>query len=201
MKLCSSQVVFPAAAAAALLALVSCSSTPEDEKNKSSVYRQGVPGGTWLESYKIPVTVEAIDRASRKITLVASDNSRNTFTAGPDFKGFDQLRVGDQVQAAVAREVVVFMRQHGKPPEADTTAAKALIAEGEHSGLLKAETVEKIAKVTAIHPNQGQATLQFADGTTKDIAVRRDVNLWNIKVGEEVVIRTRSAAVLNLEKP
>jgi hypothetical protein len=145
--------------------------------------------------------VAAIDPASRKVTLVASDKSRNTFTAGPDFKGFDQLRVGDQLQAAVARELVVFLRQHGLPPEADTSAAKELIKDGEHSGILKADTVEKTAKVTATSPNQGQATLQFADGTTRDITVRRDVNLWNIKVGEEVVIRTRSAVVLNLEKP
>jgi hypothetical protein len=76
-----------------------------------------------------------------------------------------------------------------------------LIKDSERSGVLKAETVEKTAKVTAIRPNEGQATLQFADGTTRDITVRRDVNLWNVKVGEEVVIRTRSAAVLNLEKP
>lgn len=201
MKLYSSQGVFSAFSTAALLVLVSCASKPGDEKNLSSSYRQGVPGGTWLESYKAGVTVTAIDRASRKITLVASDNSQNTFTAGPDFKGFDQLRVGEQVQAAVAREVVVFLRQHGMPPEADKSAAKALVKDGQQSGILKSETVEKTAKVTAISPNQGQATLQFADGTTHDITVRNDVNLWTVKVGEEVVIRTRSAAVLNLEKP
>jgi hypothetical protein len=201
MKLCPFQIVFPALSAAALLLLVSCASKPEDEKNTSTAYRQGVPGGTWVESYKVPVTVAAIDPASRKVTLVASDNSRNTFTAGPDFNGFSQLRVGDQVQAAVARELVVFLRQHGMPPEADTSAAKALIKEGEESGVLKSDTVEKTARVTAISPNQGQATLQFADGTTRDITVRRDVNLWSVKVGQEVVIRTRSAVVLNLEKP
>jgi hypothetical protein len=201
MKLCTFQVVFPAVSAVALVLFVSCASKPADEKNTSTVYRHGVPGGTWLESYRVPVTVEAIDPASRKVTLVASDNSRNTFTAGPDFNGFDRLRVGDQVQAAVARELVVFLRQHGLPPEADTSVAKEMIKEGEYSGILKAETVEKTAKVTAVRPNQGQATLQFSDGTTRDISVRRDVNLWNIKVGEEVVIRTRSAVVLNLEKP
>ena len=201
MRLCPFQFVFPTVSAAALLFLVSCASKPEDEKSTSTAYREGVPGGTWVESYRIPVTVAAIDPAHRKVTLVASDNSRNTFTAGPDFKGFDQLRIGDQLQAAVARELVVFLRQHGPPPEADTTVAKELIKDGEQSGVLKAEMVEKTAKVTAISPNQGQATLQFADGTTKDIAVRRDVNLWNFKPGEEVVIRTRSAVVLNLEKP
>jgi len=201
MKLCPFQVLFPAGSAAALLLLVSCASEPGDGKNTSTAYRQGVPGGTWIESYKIPVTVEAIDAANHKVTLVSSDNSRNTFTAGADFKGFEQLRVGDQVQAAVARELVVFLRQHGVPPQADTSAAKELIKDGEYSGVLKADTVEKTAKVTAISPNQGQATLQFADGTTRDITVRRDVNLWSEKVGEEVVIRTRSAVVLNLEKP
>ena len=201
MKLCPFQVVFPAASAAALLLLVSCASNPEDEKNTSTAFRQGVPGGTWIESYKVPVTVAAIDPATRKVTLVASDNSTNTFTAGSDFNGFDQLRVGDQVEAAVARELVVFLRQNGPPPEADTSVAKELSKEGEPSGVLKSDTVEKTAKVTAISPNQGQATLQFADGTTRNITVRRDVNLWNVKVGEEVVIRTRSAAVLNLEKP
>jgi hypothetical protein len=201
MKLCPLQVVFPAVSAAALLLLVSCASKPEDERNTSTAYREGVPGGTWVESYKIPVTVAAIDPASRKVTLVASDNSRNTFTAGSDFKGFDQLRVGDQFQAAVARELVVFLRQHGMPPQADTSAAKELIKDDENSGVLKADTVEKTAKVTSISPYKGEATLQFADGTTRNVTVRRDVNLWNFKAGEEVVIRTRSAAVLNLEKP
>jgi hypothetical protein len=201
MKLCPFRVVFPAISAAVLLLLVSCASKPEDEKNTSTAYRQGVPGGTWVESYRVPVTVGAIDPASRKITLVASDNSRNTFTAGPDFNGFDQLRVGDQVQAAVARELVVFLRQHGLPPDADTSAAKALIKEGEQPGILRSDTVEKTAKITAISPNHGEATVQFADGTTRNITVRRDVNLYSVKLGEEVVIRTRSAVVLNLEKP
>jgi len=201
MKLHPIQFVFPAVSAAAALMLSSCASKPEDERNSSSAYRQGVPGGTWLESYKIPLTVAAIDPASRTLTLVASDNSRNTFKAGPDFKEFDKLKVGDQVQAAVARELVIFLRQHGPPPEADTTAAKELIKDGDHSGVLKADTVEKTAKVTAIDRNRGEATLQFADGTTRVVTVRNDVNLWQFQPGEEVVIRTRSAVVLNVEKP
>ena len=181
--------------------LTSCASKPEDETNTSTAYREGVPGGTWLESYKIPLTVAAIDPASRTLTLVASDHTRNTFTAGPDFKGFDTLKVGDQVQAAVARELVIFLPQHGLPPEADTSAAKALIKDGAPSGILTSDPVEKTAKVTALDRTQGQATLQFADGTTRNVKVRNDVNLWKFQPGEEVVIRTRSAVVLNVEKP
>jgi hypothetical protein len=201
MKLSPILFVFPAVSAAAALMLSSCASKPADERNTSSAFREGVPGGTWLESYKIPLTVAAIDPASRTLTLVASDNTRNTFTAGPDFKEFDKLKVGDQVQAAVARELVIFLRQHGLPPEADTSAAKELIKDGNPSGMLKSDPVEKTAKVTALDRNRGEATLQFADGTTKDVKVRNDVNLWQFEPGEEVVIRTRSAVVLNVEKP
>lgn len=200
MKLVPFQVLFTAILASAVLLVVSCVSEG-DENNVSTAYREGVPGGTWLENYKVPVTIAAIDPASRKVTLVASDSSQTTFIAGPDFKGFDQLRVGDKAEAAVARELVIFTRQHGLPPAADTSVAKAMLKDGEQSGVLKSETVEKTATVTALNPTQGEATLQFADGTTRNITVRRDVNLWGAKVGEEVVIRTRSAAVLNLEKP
>lgn len=199
MKLGPFHVLFTAFLASAVLLSVSCVSEG-DEKNVSTAYREGVPGGTWVENYKTPVTIEAIDPAARKVTLVAPDKSRTTFTAGPDFKDFEQLRVGDQAQAAVATEMIVFMRQHGMPPAADTSVAKAMIKDGEQSGVLKAETVEKIATITAINLNRGEATLQFADGTTREITVRRDVNLWSLKVGDEVVIRTRSAAVLSLEK-
>ena len=87
------------------------------------------------------------------------------------------------------------------PPEADKSAAKALVKDGQQSGILKSDTVEKTAKVTAINPSQGEATLLFANGISRKVTVRRDVNLWSFKVGEEVVIRTRSAVVLNLEKP
>jgi hypothetical protein len=201
MKLCPFPVLFRAVLATALLLLVSCASNPEDERNTSTVYREGVPGGTWVESFKVPVTVAAIDPASRKVTLVDTNDNRNTFTAGSDFKGFDQLQVGDHFEAAVARELVVFLRQHGAPPQADTSVAREMLKDGENSGILKADTVEKTAKVTAINASQGEATLQFADGTTRNVTVRRDVNLWSFKVGEEVVIRTRSAVVLNLEKP
>src|SRR6266403_544588 len=64
MNLYSLQVVLPTVSTAALLLLASCASKPDDEKNTSAVYRQGVPGGTWVESYKIPVTIAAIDPAN-----------------------------------------------------------------------------------------------------------------------------------------
>ena len=57
------------------------------------------------------------------------------------------------------------------------------------------------AKVTAIDLKQHKATLQFPDGTTKTVRVRKDVDLTKRQVGEEVVIRATEAVAIVVEKP
>jgi hypothetical protein len=62
-------------------------------------------------------------------------------------------------------------------------------------------TVQVTAKVTAIDLKNHKATLQFPDGTTKKIAVRKDVDLTKQKVGDEVVLRCTEALAISVEKP
>ena len=186
---------------AALLTFTSCATSPKVEKVTTTAYREGVPGGTLVETYKITATVTAVDAGTRKVTLVAPDGSRNTFTAGSHYRNFDQLRVGDAVQATVTRELVVLPGQNGVPPNDDHSAALPVVPAGEPSGVLKADTVQRSAKVGAIDQKGRQVTLQFQDGTSKTFPVRKDVDMKRMKVGEDVVIRTTSAVVLSQEKP
>jgi hypothetical protein len=62
-------------------------------------------------------------------------------------------------------------------------------------------TAKVTAKVTAIDLNHHKATLQFPDGTTRTVAVRKDVDLTRRKVGEEVAIRTTEAVAILAAKP
>ena len=195
------QIAASAVLPAALLLLSSCASAPNVEKTTVAAYREGVPGGTLVETYKITATVTAIDAASRKVTLVAPDGSRNTFAAGPGYKSFDQLRVGEDVQATVTRQLVVWLGQNGAPPSANSAAALPLLPAGEASSVLKADTVQRSAKVGAIDPKERHVTLQFPDGTSKVFPVRKDVDMKRMNVGEDVVIRTSSAVMLTNEKP
>jgi hypothetical protein len=64
-----------------------------------------------------------------------------------------------------------------------------------------ADTVQVTATVTAIDLKAHKATLQFTDGTTRTIAVRKDVDLTQRKVGEQVVIRSTEALAISVEKP
>lgn len=192
-------VVASALLSAVLLSFVSCSSQPRVEKTSTFNYREGVAGGTLIETYKLTATVIGVDTANRKVTLVALDGSRNTFTAGPGFTGFDQLRVGDPVHATVTRKLVVFLRKDGL--QLSDNATGALAPEGAESAVLRADTVQRIARVTAIDRKRRQATIELPDGASRTFAIRKDVDLQRAKTGEEVVIRTTSSVVLDPEKP
>ena len=184
----------------ALVMFTSCASSPSVQKASTTAYQPGVPGGTLVETYKITVNVGEIDTASRKVTLVASDGSRNTFTALPSDRTFDQLKAGEQVQATVTRQLVVCLRKNGVALNSAPMIEAGVAPDIAGSDVLKSGTVQRVARVSAIDRKHHQATLDFMDGTSQRFNVRRDVNLEQVQPGEQVVIRTTSAVVLTLER-
>src|ERR1035441_6762970 len=74
---------------AAMLALTSCSSTPQGEGSTMVAAQKGVPGGVIVETYKVTATVTAVDAASRKVTLTMADGSKTTVKAGPEVVNFE----------------------------------------------------------------------------------------------------------------
>ena len=120
---------------------------------------------------------------------------------GPEVINFDQIRIGDQVKATVAEQLVVYMAKDNPPASEGEAALVALAPKGAKPGGLMANTVQVIAKVSAIDLKHHKATLRFPDGTTKTVAVRKDVDLTKREVGEEVVIRCTEAVAIVVEKP
>jgi hypothetical protein len=185
---------------AGLLALTSCSSTPEGQGTTVVAAEKGVPGGVMVETYQLNATVTGIDAATRKVTFVTPDGKKTTVKAGPDVVNFDQIHVGDQLKFTVSEELVVYLAS-GAPPADGAAGLVALAPKGAKPGVLMANTVQVTAKVTAIDLKHHKATLQLPDGTAKTVAVRPDVDLTQRKVGEEVVIRITEAFAILVEKP
>ena len=191
----------PALLSAGVLALNSCSSTPSGESVTGVAYQQGVPGGVVVQTYKETATVTAIDAADRKVTLVTPDGKKDTVKCGPDVVNFDQIHVGDQLKITVTEQLAVAMAQAGAPLSDGGAAVVALAPVGAKPGALVANTVQVTAKVSAINLKDHKATLQFADGSTKTFPVRKDVDLTQRQVGEEVSIRVTEALAISVEKP
>jgi hypothetical protein len=167
----------------------------------SAAYATGTPGGSYVQSYQVRATVAAIDKATRKITLVNAAGIKKTVIAGPEVINFDQIRVGDQLKVLVAEELVVNVAGEGETSTTGTGQLVALAPKGAKPGGVMAQTTQVTAKVAAIDTERHQVTLKFEDGTSKSFPVRPDVDLSKRKVGDKVVIRYTEALAIKVENP
>ena len=166
-----------------LTALQSCSGILAETESITK-FKPGEPGGEVVETSRINATVTAIDPAERKITLVTPNHEKLVVTAGPGVANFDQVRIGDQLKVTITEAVVVRMAKPGEKLEDGGTALIGLAPVGDKPGALSAETYQVTGTVTAIDQKRRKATLQFADGTSRKVKVRDDVDLSKRKVGE-----------------
>jgi hypothetical protein len=183
------------------LALTSGCSTPTGVKSTTVAYQPGVPGGVVVQTIKVTATVTGIDAATRKVTLVSPEGRKTIFKAGPEVVNFSQIQIGDQVRATLIEELVVSLGKKDEPSSEGQASSVALAAPGTKPGVIMADTVQITAKVTALDLKRHRATLQFADGTTKTIDVRKDVDMTKRALGEEVVIRCTESLAIMVEKP
>lgn len=167
----------------------------------AAVLSEGTPGGSVVATYELKASVAAIDRVSRKITLVNAAGFKQTVKAGPEVINFDQIRVGDQLKITATEELVIAMAGPGETPSASTVQLVALAPKGAKPGALMAETRKLTAIVTAIDAEQRKATLRFEDGSTRTVAIRPDVDLAKRKVGDSVVISITEALAIQVTKP
>jgi len=184
-----------------LLILSSCTSSKLTGETTSVVaLQQGVPGGVAVETHRITADVTGINAASRAVTLMTPDGKKTTVKCGPEVINFDQIRVGDHLKVTATEEVAVYMATDAAPSSDGGAAVVALAPKGAKPGGIIASTVQVTATVTAIDLKRHKATLQFADGTTHTVAVRKDVDLNQRKVGEQVVIRTTEALAISVDR-
>jgi hypothetical protein len=122
-------------------------------------------------------------------------------TAGPEAVNFDQVRVGDRVNATVTEKVVVSLGDTAASSREGTASVVARAPKGDQPGGLVAETTQVTAKVIAIDSQKRTATLEFEDGITQTFPVRADLDLSRHKVGEQLVFRLTEMIAIWVEKP
>ena len=188
---------------AGILTLTACSPTsppPPAKETSSTDFQEGVPGGVIVNTVDVSAKVTAIDTSNRKVTLLGPDGDKFTVKVGPEAVNFDQIRVGDLVNATVTEELVVYLDEEGASAPDGATGVVALAPKGAQPGGLVAETVQVTATVTAIDQTNRTATLQFEDGSSKSFPVRDDIDLSQRKVGEKVVFQVTEMIAISVEK-
>jgi hypothetical protein len=200
-------------------AIAQSQSLQESESSTAQI-QDGVAGGTFTSTFELSARVTAIDTNSRTLTLLEPGGEERIITVGPEAANFDQVDVGDVVNAVVIEELVVgILPEHAAAPQGGavkslgyvdtddveampdgTAGIVALAARGSQPGGMIATTTQVTATVAAIDEENRTATLRTDDGGTRTIPVRDDIDLSMHKVGERVVFQATEMIAISVEK-
>ncbi len=132
--------------------------------------------------------VEAIDSATRDVTLRWEDGVVTTYKCGPEVRNFAQIRVGDTVHAMVADSVAVSVGPSQGEPVAGTVTDVSRTRLGEKPGMVVTSTALLTARVLAVDSVFRTVTVRGPAGKERVIRVKPDVNLGNVTVGNDVTL-------------
>jgi hypothetical protein len=159
------------------------------------------PGAVEVDVVKVAVTVEAVDKDKRTVTVKAPAGGSAVLKVNKAVKNFDQIQVGDKVAAEYVDATAIFVRKAGAPPHVAEAAAVEVAAKGQKPAGLVVETVELTARVENINYDLRLVTLRNPAGNARTIKVARRVeNLRQVKVGDELVVRHTEALAITVLK-
>ena len=156
---------------------------------------------TKVNQVKATVTIEAINAKTREVTLKNEKGEVETFIVGPDMKRFDELKVGDKVNATYYESYVFQLR---KPGEASNTEEEDREWSARIKGELPAAAIAKQHKTTvtvkAIDMDAPSITVTGTDGKTVTHKVEDKARLTGVNVGDRIDITYTEALLLAIER-
>ena len=145
--------------------------------------------------------VQAIDYGARTVVLKGEGGNLIELKVGPNAKNFDQVKVGDQVQADFYTSTAIFLRKSSAPPSAAAAEVVELAAPGEKPAGVVVNTREITATVDAIDPRTRMISLTGPRGNTVSFKLGDAVqDLDQIHPGDQVVVRYTEALAMAVDK-
>ena len=145
------------------------------------------------------VTIQQIDSTKRLVTYRSADGSEDTVYAGPDFKRFNELKVGDKVHITYYESKVYQLRKPGAPPLEPSDRMVATPGKGAApSGTITRQTVQTVT-VKAIDMSVPSITVTTSDGRVVSRKVDNKANLEGVKVGDNIDIVATEAILASVE--
>ena len=185
-------------AVVAVVAVVACSKSHNETGTASRSASE--PVALAIDTVTATDTVRAVDYKTRTVTLESPNGATETYHALPNMVNFDQIHIGDKVRATVTDALAVSVRKAGTPPNVGDTVAVALAPKGAKPGMFVANTQEATSKVVDVNRATRTITLAELAGGPKTVKLGPDVNVSDLKKGDDVVVRYTDALALYVEK-
>jgi hypothetical protein len=188
------------AVAAALALAASAPAHAQKPAADAATVTKSAPGkGVTADVVRITASVEAIDPASRTLSLKGPRGNVVDMQAGPEVKNFDQIKVGDYVVVRYVRALSLELKKGGsgireRSEKSDNAAARP----GERPAAAGARQVTVVADVVAVNAKTRTVTLRGPKRTV-DLRVRDPEQLKLVKVGDQVEATYTEAAAISVE--
>jgi Cu/Ag efflux protein CusF len=161
---------------------------------------KSTPGkGTAANTVRITASVEAIDPATRTVTLKGPRGNLVDVIAGPEVKRFDEIKVGDFVVVRYLESLTLELKKGGagireRSEKQDT--ARSQPGESPAGGARRQVTV--VADVVAVDQKKRIVTLRGPKRTV-ELKLRDPEQIKLVKVGDQVEATYTEAAAISIE--
>ena len=150
------------------------------------------------ETTVVTATVEAIEHATRQVTLKNEDGTYEVLNVPASVKRFDGLKVGDKVKARYYENIVLRLKDPAEK-DVDTSTAGVTPSGGvKPTGTVAAQRTIT-AKITAIDNTVPSITFTGPNGWKYSTHVQDKKMLAKVKVGDKVDITWTEAALVSFE--
>jgi Cu/Ag efflux protein CusF len=155
------------------------------------------------QTNQINATVEAIDPATRKVTLRGPDGNSVKVALGEDVRNFNQIKKGDRVNVTYRESVALALGKPGEPLTPTSRIEAATRApNGENPGAAAASVTQTSVLVEDVNRDNHEVTLRGPDGDVEKIQVDPSVgNLEHINKGDRVNITLTQALAISVKQP
>jgi len=151
------------------------------------------------QTVEITATITAIDKATRDITLKGPQGKELTVTAGSEVKNFDQMKVGDQVNAQYIEALTLELKKGGGMAVARTEQGGAAGAKpGEKPAGAVGRQVTIVADVVDVNPARQSITLRGPQRTV-ELVVADPAQFKLIAKGDQVEAKYTQALAIVVE--
>lgn len=148
----------------------------------------------------VTATIEAVDKATRLVTLTTEAGTRLHVTAPPEMEGFNRLRVGDIVTATYFEAVAVRLARPGSPAPSRAPTTTIRRKDDVPGSQTMSERTERVT-VTATNPAAPSLMMRGADGLERAMAVTDAEQLKALKVGDTIDVTFYESRLVSVDRP
>ena len=154
-----------------------------------------------VEVLQTNATVEKIDLAKRKVSLLLEDGKHKTFRVDSRVTNLDQVKAGDHLSISLTEEIVMVVGKLDQGVGAAEGTKVSMNSKGVPPSVVRVDTSAISAKILAVDPEKHRITIEDTDGKKKTVKLsKKAAGLDQLKAGDTVDMVVTDSLVVKVVK-